>query len=114
MPIVMHHMDIESTLQTDESKRYVGIGRKFAAHEVVNHGLEEYGRGTATNTVEGYFSIFKKGIYQHCDERHLHHYLAEFDFRYSNRAKLGADDNARTRKALRGISGKRLTYVQAR
>ena len=66
-----------------------------------------------TNTVEGYCSIFKrgmKGIYQHCSEKHLHRYLSEFDFRYSNRIKLGVDDQGRTEKALKGISGKRLTY----
>jgi hypothetical protein len=82
----------------------------------VNHTAKEYVRGTAyTNTPEGYFSIFRtgmKGINQHCGEQHLHRYLAEFNFRYSNRIALGVDDNARTRKALRGISGKRLTYVQ--
>ncbi len=66
-----------------------------------------------TNTVEGYFSIFKrgmKGVYQHCGKQHLHRYLAEFDFRYSNRAKLGVDDAERATLALKGISGKRLTY----
>jgi hypothetical protein len=79
----------------------------------VNHKAKEYVRGNAyTNTLEGYFSIFKKGmrgIYQHCDEKHLHRYLAEFDFRYSNRIALGVDDKARTAKALKGITGKRLT-----
>ena len=66
-----------------------------------------------TNTVEGYYSIFKrgmKGVYQHCGEKHLHRYLAEFDFRYSNRVALGIDDQARTARALKGIVGKRLTY----
>ena len=66
-----------------------------------------------TNTVEGYFSIFKrgmKGVYQHCSEKHLHRYLAEFDFRYSNRIKLGVDDTERTERAIRGAEGKRLTY----
>ena len=66
-----------------------------------------------TNTVEGYFSVFKrgmKGIYQHCSEKHLHRYLAEFDFRYSHRVRLGVDDVERTRRALKGIVGKRLTY----
>jgi hypothetical protein len=112
------HLDIESTLNTDEAKRFVGVGRTFkGGHQSVDHSVQEYARDTAhTNTLEGYVSIFRKGmrgVYHHCDERHLHRYLAEFDFRYSNRAKLGVDDNARTRKALRGISGKRLTYVQA-
>ena len=75
-------------------------------------------RGDAhTNTVEGFFSVFKRGmrgIYQHCDERHLHRYLAEFDFRYSNRAALGIEDEERTERAIRGIIGKRLTYRTAR
>jgi hypothetical protein len=69
--------------------------------------------GIYTNTVEGFHSIFKrgmKGIYQHCSEKHLHRYLCEFDFRYSNRVRLGVDDQARTRRALLGIVGKRLTY----
>ena len=67
-----------------------------------------------TNTVEGYFSIFKrgmKGVYQHCGEKHLHRYLAEFDFRYNNRVALGVDDAARATKALQGRVGKRLTYL---
>jgi ISXO2-like transposase domain len=69
-----------------------------------------------TNTVEGYFSIFKrgmKGIYQHCSEKHLHRYLAEFDFRYNNRVRLGVNDEARTGRALKGMVGKRLTYRAA-
>jgi hypothetical protein len=66
-----------------------------------------------TNTVEGFFSIFKRGmvgVYQHCSERHLHRYLAEFDFRYSNRIKLGVDDTERARRAIKRVVGKRLTY----
>ena len=66
-----------------------------------------------TNTVEGYYSIFKRGmvgVYQRCGEQHLHRYLAEFDFRYSNRAKLGVDDTQRAARALIGVKGKRLTY----
>ncbi len=69
-----------------------------------------------TNTVEGYYSIFKrgmKGVYQHCKEKHLHRYLAEFDFRYSNRIRLGVDDVERTARAVKGIVGKRLTYAHA-
>jgi hypothetical protein len=71
------------------------------------------GAGHTTNTVEGYYSIFKrgmKGIYQHCGEKHLHRYLAEFDFRYSNRSALGVDDGERAARVLKGIEGKRLTY----
>ena len=70
-----------------------------------------------TNTVEGYYSIFKrgmKGVYQHCGEKHLHRYLSEFDFRYSNRIGLGVDDKVRAEKALQGITGKRLTYRRPR
>ena len=66
-----------------------------------------------TNTVEGYFSIFKrgmKGVYQHCSEKHLHRYLAEFDFRYNNRVSLGVADKERAERALKGVAGKRLTY----
>ena len=76
--------------------------------------VEEYVRGDAhTNTAEGYFGLFKrgmKGIYQHCSEKHLHRYLAEFDFRYNNRVALGVGDQGRTATALRGIVGKRLKY----
>ncbi len=115
-PHMRAHLDIGSTLNTDEAKRYIRIGKDFADHQSVDHKHKEYVRGTThTNTLEGYFSIFKKGmrgIYQHCDEKHLHRYLAEFDFRYSNRAKLGIDDNQRARKALKGIAGRRLTYQQ--
>ena len=80
----------------------------------VRHRDHEYVRGDAyTNTVEGYYSIFKrgmKGVYQHCSEKHLHRYLAEFDFRYNNRAALGVDDKSRAETLARGIVGKRLTY----
>ncbi len=83
-------------------------------HETVNHSVGEYVRGDVhTNTVEGVFSIFRRGMigtYQHCGEQHLHRYLAEFDFRYSNRAKLGIDDATRADLALMGAKGKRLTY----
>ncbi len=80
----------------------------------MNHSEEEYVRGDAsTNTVEGFFSIFKRGMvgtYQHCGEQHLQKYLNEFDFRYSNRLKLGIDDTERTARVVRGAEGKRLTY----
>lgn len=80
----------------------------------MRHGAEEYGRGVIhTNTVEGFYSVFKrgmKGVYQHCAEKHLHRYVAEFDFRYSNRVKLGVDDRTRTDRAIKGAVGKRLTY----
>src|SRR5580704_11310103 len=86
----------ESRLMTDEARHYKAIGREFESHESVNHGEEEYGRGIVhTNTVENFYSVFKrgmKGIYQHCGEKHLHRYVAEFDFRYNERAVLGVND----------------------
>jgi transposase-like protein len=116
--IVRGNIARESRLQTDESKLYHKVGKEFAAHETVNHGEKEYVRGdVTTNTVEGYFSIFKRGmrgVYQHCAEKHLHRYLAEFDFRYNMRASLGYNDTDRTIAAVRGGEGKRLTYHQPR
>ena len=92
-------------------------GIYFSGHDTVNHSAKEYvrlsDRSIHTNTIEGFFSIFKrgmKGVYQHCAKHHLHRYTAEFDFRYSNRIKLGVNDSQRADKALKGISGKRLTY----
>jgi len=118
VPIVRVNIARESKLATDEGPHYTKVGREFAEHLTVNHAAEEYVRGEAsTNTVEGYFSIFKRGmtgVYQHCSEKHLHRYLAEFDFRYSNRARLGIDDAARATLALKGIEGKRLTYGGSR
>lgn len=114
LPIVKANVARESAVMTDEYSVYGRLGQEFARHETVNHKAEEWVRGDAyTNTVESYFSLFKrgmKGVYQHCSEKHLHRYLAEFDFRYSNRVKLGIDDAARADRALKGIVGKRLTY----
>lgn len=97
---------------TDGAQMYRFMPR--ALHETVDHSKGEYVRGDVhTNTVEGVFSIFRRGMvgtYQHCSEAHLHRYLAEFDFRYSNRAKLGINDEMRTEIAMKGIEGKRLTY----
>jgi transposase-like protein len=111
--ILFQNVSRKSRLMTDEGTDMT-IGRHFASHETVKHGANEYARGdVTTNTVEGYFSIFKRGMrgtYQHCAEKHLHRYLSEFDFRYSNRIALGIDDAARADKALEGITGKRLTY----
>ena len=116
-PVLRANVKLESTLMTDEGTYYRKVGREFARHDSVKHKEDEYVRGDAhTNTAEGFFSIFKRGmtgVYQHCNERHLHRYLAEFDFRYSNRIKLGVDDVARTERALKGIVGKRLTYRTA-
>ena len=93
---------------------YRKIAKQYAEHMVVNHSQHEYVRGEAsTNTIEGYFSIFKRGmngVYQHCDSQHLHRFLSEFDFRYNNRIALEIDDKERTDNALRGIGGKRLSY----
>jgi transposase-like protein len=117
-PIIRANINRESAIMTDEGRWYWEAGREFASHETVVHSKEEYVRYGGeriihTNTVEGYFSIFKRGmrgVYQHCKEKHLHRYLSEFDFRYSNRIALGIDDVARTDRALKGIVGKRLTY----
>ncbi len=107
------HLDPQSRFMTDEAPHYQA-DVKALEHRAVNHSKGEYGRGDIyTNSVEGFFSIFKRGmrgIYQHCGEQHLQRYLNEFDFRYSNRAALGVNDNDRTEKALVGIKGKRLTY----
>jgi len=114
--VVAKNVAREARLMTDQAAVYNDVGRELADHQAVNHSKEEYRRGDAyTNTVEGYFSIFKrgmKGVYQHCSERHLHRYLAEFDFRYSHRIALGVNDSARTVKALAGAKGKRLYYRQ--
>ena len=107
-------VDPSAHLMTDAAKMYNNVGKAFASHETVNHYAKEYARGNVTtNTIEGYFSVFKrgmKGVYQHCREKHLHRYLAEFDFRYNNRVALKIDDMQRTVNALAGIEGKRLTY----
>jgi hypothetical protein len=90
------------------------LGREFGNHESVNHGIGEYVRGGAhTNTIEGYFSILKRGIvgtYHHVSAQHLKRYLAEFDYRYNEREGLGTDDAPRMEKSVSGIVGKRLTY----
>jgi hypothetical protein len=99
-----------------KARLYSAVGKEFAAHETVTHTADEYVRGdVTTNTVEGYFSIFKRGmrgIYQHCSEKHLHRYLAEYDFRYNHRVKLGYNDGDRAVLAVKNAAGKRLTYRQ--
>jgi transposase-like protein len=114
LPILKANIAAEATVYTDEALQYDNLGKHFAPHDKVNHGMEEYARGdVSTNTVEGYFSIFKrgmKGVYQHCGKKHLHRYAAEFAFRYSNRIAKGPDDRVRTDIALQSIVGKRLTY----
>lgn len=112
--VLKGNISTDAHLMTDDARWYNKIGKDFASHESVAHSHGEYKRGNAyTNTIEGVFSIFKRGlngVYQHCSSDHLHRYLAEFDFRYNNRVALGVDDNERTIHALRGIEGKRLTY----
>lgn len=110
-PILVAQVDRKSFLMTDDAGQYRYMGREFARHQAVNHSIEEYVRGEAhTNTVEGYFSILKRGItgtYHHVSQQHLKRYLGEFDFRYNERK---ASDGERTAKALKGIEGKRLMY----
>src|ERR1700731_1567918 len=112
--IVRDNVKSETIINTDEGRWYQQLRAHFLSHDTVNHSRFEYARGDiSTNTVEGYYSIFKrgmKGVYQHCKEKHLHRYLCEFDFRYSNRVALGVDDVERTARAVQGIVGKRLTY----
>ncbi len=118
VPIIRENIKREATINSDQAAWYKFAGKEFAGHEAVDHSKDEYVRRVCdklvtTNTVEGYFSIFKrgmKGVYQHCSEKHLHRYLAEFDFRYSNRAALGVNDEDRAALLAKGIKGKRLTY----
>jgi len=116
-PVLLDQIDSASLLCTDEARHYRGMGAHFR-HETVNHSADEYVRGPfTTNSVEGFFSILKRGIvgcYFHVSEKHLHRYLAEFDFRHSNREKLGIDDQTRTDLAIKGFTGKRLTYETTR
>lgn len=115
--VVEANLHREAKLRTDESTIYTIMGRYYAEHETVNHNKDEYVRQNDptvhSNTVEGYFSIFKRGmrgVYQHCAPKHLHRYLAAFDFRYSYRVALGVDDQQRARIALEGFTGRRLAY----
>ncbi|MEO7247564.1 MAG: IS1595 family transposase [Novosphingobium sp.] len=117
MPIVKANVAKEALLMTDESTVYRSAHKHFDGHGTTNHSAGQYVDEEIpeihSNTVEGYFSIFKrgmKGIYQHCGEQHLHRYLAEFEFRYNNRVALGCNDADRATAALRGVVGKRLTY----
>jgi hypothetical protein len=104
---------------TDAASWYKHMNKDgaFGSHNRIDHTFEyvRYGgeQPIHTNTVEGYYSIFKrgmKGVYQHCAEKHLHRYLAEFDFRYSHRVALGYNDEDRAALLAKGIVGKRLTY----
>ena len=113
-PILVTQVSRKSTLMTDTAGGYMGVGKEFERHEMVDHGIGEYVRGDAhSNTVEGYFAILKRGIngtYHHVSEAHLKRYLSEFDFRYTYRMKLGYSDAMRANKAMQGIVGKRLMY----
>ena len=110
----------ETHVMTDESNTYSDLGKHFKSHDVVDHSRKEYAYtdrvrnlNIGINGAEGYYSVFKrgmKGVYQHCAEKHLHRYVGEFDFRHSNRVKLGVDDTERAERALKGVVGKRLTY----
>jgi transposase-like protein len=116
--VLASHASPKSNFMTDEEATFVEIGWNFASHGTVTHSKDEYvryegDRVITTNTVEGFFSILKRGIYgvyQHVSEAHLHRYLNEFDFRYSHREKLGVDDVKRASLALKGAKGRRLTY----
>jgi transposase-like protein len=104
----------KTNIMTDEAYSYRGLSKEFLSHDTVTHSRQEYVRDEAhTNTVEGYFSILKRGVYgvyHHVSSQHLQRYLAEFDFRYNNRSALGIEDLQRTEAVLKGIQGKRLTY----
>lgn len=117
MPILRENIAREAQIMTDEGSWYRRLGDEFASHDHVVHSKGEYGRGPVhVNTLEGYFSIFKrgmKGVYQHCDKRHLHRYVAEYEFRYNTRTALDVDDKLRAGAALKGFKGKRLTYQQS-
>ncbi len=117
LPILKANIAAEANVMTDEAGQYAHLSDSFARHGVVRHGAGEYGRGEIhTNTIEGSFSIFKrgmKGVYQHCGKQHLHRYLAEFEFRYTNRVATGVNDGERSKRALGGIVGKRLLYADS-
>lgn len=114
LPIIKAHVSSGSHIVTDEAGQYAHLNKHFAEHDFTRHSVGEYGRGIVhTNTVEGFYSVFKRGmigIYQHCGENHLHRYTAEFDFRYNSRVRLGINDVQRADLALVGAKGKRLTY----
>jgi transposase-like protein len=109
--IIRQNIEKTATIMTDDFLSYRDLGKEFASHHVINHGKREYARGDVhTNTIEGYFSILKRGItgvYHRVGENHLHRYLSEFDFRYNGRK---IDDTERSVLALCGIEGKRLMY----
>ncbi len=118
-PILEANISKDARLLTDEAAHYRTPAKEFAAHGMVAHARGEYvsktDRTITTNQIEGFFGIFKRGmrgIYQHCGKQHLHRYLAEFDFRYTNREATGCNDTDRTRKAIEGTVGRRLMYAR--
>jgi len=119
VPVVNENVAQETSIMTDKAQLYKQRLQEFASHDRVDHSKKEYVREESdkplihTNTVESYFGLFKRGMrgtYQHCKEKHLHRYLAEFDFRYNNRVRLGVNDEQRAIKMIKGVQGKRLTY----
>ncbi len=121
LPILKANIASDARVMTDEAGQYKVLSEHFASHGIVKHMHGEYVRKddstVHTNTIEGFFSIFKrgmKGVYQHCGHHHLNRYLAEFDFRYSNRVALGVSDKQRAERLLTGVVGKRLTYQTTR
>ena len=113
-PVLRAHVSHLTAIYTDEHGAYSKLNRDFEAHDTVAHKRGEYARGpVSTNTVEGYFSILKRGLigtYHHVSEAHLQRYVTEFDFRYNHRAAMGITDNQRANAVLAEIAGKRLTY----
>jgi len=116
--VLLENIAAGTRLMSDEGMPLFPVGDHFERHDTVKHTADEYVRGDVfSNTVEGFFSVFKRGMrgtYQHCGSQHLQRYLDEFDFRYSNRMALGVGDAERTRRAIKGAHGKRLTYRQPR
>ena len=115
--ILTANVSREVHLLTDQAWVYKAVGGQFASHHYVDHRSGEYvsrdNPVVHTQTVEGFYSIFKRGmrgVYQHASKKHLHRYAAEFDFRYTHRVATGVDDQGRARLALAGVVGKRLTY----
>jgi transposase-like protein len=119
MPVLNANIAKEARLLTDEARHYKTPGKAFAAHGTVAHARGEYvsreDSTITTNQIEGFFGIFKRGmrgIYQHCGKQHLHRYLAEFDFRYTNREATGCNDTDRATRAIAGTVGRRLMYAR--
>lgn len=117
IPILRENIAKEAVIYTDEAKQYSELSKDFADHDFTTHSKGEYVRREKpqvhTNTVEGFYSIFKrgmKGVYQHCGKQHLHRYAAEFDFRYNNRVANGINDQERAEIALSQVVGKRVLY----